>query len=132
MTCKTDTISVLDHARRMIIWTATTTSIPGRPWNHARDCCGTEIDFYSYGDTESRFGWEIDHAIPLSRGGVDELANMVALQWRHNRSKGTMTAAEYARDLAATDEALRQLSEEPLPQMVMDGLKRLFKGSKSR
>lgn len=36
---------------------------------------------------ESKYGWEIDHLRPLSRGGSDEISNLYALHWRNNNKK---------------------------------------------
>ena len=69
-------------------------------WNKARkvegfdpalirkDSCGAWILRSEYGNTESIYGWEIDHIYPLSRGGDDNPQNLRALQWSNNRSKG--------------------------------------------
>jgi hypothetical protein len=70
-------------------------------WNKARfasgydpnfrrlDACGAFIDRPKYGDatSETGTGWEIDHVIPVSRGGTDDLMNLQALHWRNNRHK---------------------------------------------
>lgn len=39
---------------------------------------------------ESQFGWEIDHIVPVSSGGTDELENLQALHWENNASKGEL------------------------------------------
>lgn len=82
-------------------------------WNKARiapgfdpnvrriDACGAFIDRAKYGDTASRTnnGWEIDHIVPVSRGGSDEPANLQPLQWSNNREKGdslSLAPAQYA------------------------------------
>jgi len=70
-------------------------------WNKARkvvgfdpdlirqDLCGATIEWYLYGNTTSGGrGWEIDHIVPVSRGGTDDLQNLQPLQWQNNRSKG--------------------------------------------
>jgi hypothetical protein len=33
-------------------------------------------------------GWEIDHIIPVARGGTDDLSNLQPLTVEHNRMKG--------------------------------------------
>ncbi|KUG25132.1 hypothetical protein ASZ90_005048 [hydrocarbon metagenome] len=33
------------------------------------------------------YGWEIDHIIPLSLGGTDDIANLQPLHWENNRKK---------------------------------------------
>ncbi|GAN16110.1 HNH endonuclease [Legionella pneumophila] len=51
------------------------------------DTCVKLIRFSDYGNVYSVYGWEIDHIIPVSRGGTDNLANLQALQWKTNRKK---------------------------------------------
>ena len=38
-----------------------------------------------YGNTASKFGWEIVRRHPLNEGGGDELENLQAVQWENNR-----------------------------------------------
>jgi len=52
------------------------------------DACGALMVFLCYGDTNSKFGWEVDHIVPVSAGGSDALSNLQPLQWQNNRSKG--------------------------------------------
>jgi hypothetical protein len=52
-----------------------------------QDVCGFFMIRSEYGKT-SRYGWEIDHKRPVSKGGGDSLANLQPLHWRNNRSKG--------------------------------------------
>ena len=34
------------------------------------------------GNHSSKYGWEIDHVVPLDKGGTDEVANLQPLQWQ--------------------------------------------------
>jgi hypothetical protein len=54
------------------------------------DAWGWTIVRSDYGNNRSRYGWEIDHIIPVSQGGGDELTNLQPLQWENNRRKDEM------------------------------------------
>lgn len=69
-------------------------------WEHARkiegydntmfrqDACGAWIILNQYGNRDNGFGWEIDHILPISKGGPDTADNLRALQHQNNASKG--------------------------------------------
>lgn len=52
------------------------------------DAYGSLIWKEGYGNTNSRFGWEIGHKRPPSVGGKDELENLQPLQWENIRRNG--------------------------------------------
>ena len=64
------------------VWEA---SFPGRA--QAQDHCGAWIAKSAHG-LQSAQGWEIDHIVPVARGGTDALSNLRPLHWRNNDAKG--------------------------------------------
>lgn len=52
------------------------------------DMCGDVMKFPEHGNENSKFGWEIDHIRPVSKGGTDDLNNLQPLYWKNNRKKG--------------------------------------------
>lgn len=62
--------------------------IPGyAPSEWRCDTCGNYMFRGDYGDTNSRYGWEVDHIKPIAEGGGDDLGNLQPLQWENNRAK---------------------------------------------
>jgi hypothetical protein len=71
------------------VWNQATIVLGINPNVLRKDICGAWIERSQYGETVNEGkGWEIDHIIPLSRDGTDDLSNLQALQWQNNRRKG--------------------------------------------
>jgi len=71
------------------VWNKAITVLGADPNVLRKDICGAWIERSRYGETTSEGrGWEIDHIVPVSRGGTDVLSNFQALQWQNNRRKG--------------------------------------------
>jgi len=76
------------HQRKSAAWNRAK-EIPNYDKNVWRwDCYGRPIRWHDHGNRNSEHGWEIDHVIPVSKGGGDHLPNLQALHWRHNVAKG--------------------------------------------
>ena len=52
------------------------------------DAYGAHIWRQAYGNTNSKFGWQIGRKNPVSKGGKDDLENLQPLQWENNRRYG--------------------------------------------
>ena len=63
------------------------------------DVCGTWMSWQAYGNRDSQYGWEIDHATPVARGGSDAIGNLRPLHWKNNarKSDGALACAVSAR-----------------------------------
>lgn len=51
-----------------------------------QDAFGAVIRRDEHG-TIGEYGWEIDHVVPETWGGTDDLSNLQPLHWRNNKAK---------------------------------------------
>jgi 5-methylcytosine-specific restriction endonuclease McrA len=91
--------SQFDDATIQAVWNKARLMLGANPSARRMDVCGAVIDRSKYGSTEETgTGWEVDHIIPVCRGGTDDLSNLQPLQWQNNRRKGDnfpLTPAQY-------------------------------------
>ncbi len=60
--------------------------------------CHGKLSFSNYSSPGSRGAWEVEHSVPKSKGGSDNLNNLFAAHISCNREKGTLntkTARSY-------------------------------------
>ncbi len=77
-----------DQATIELVWRKGQPIPDYNPNEIRKDLCGAWIKRDNYGNTNSQWGWEIDHNHPVSKSGSDDLGNLQPLQWQNNRHKG--------------------------------------------
>jgi len=79
---KTFSASIIDA-----VWQKATIVAGKNPNEIRKDSCGAWIKKSEYGNTDSQFGWEVDHIKPIVKKGSSYLSNLQPLQWQNNRHK---------------------------------------------
>lgn len=51
------------------------------------DESGAIIQFSQFGE-QTEYGWTIDHVLPVSKGGTDDIRNLDPSHWKNNQAKG--------------------------------------------
>ncbi len=64
--------------------------------------CGKQLSWGNYGRVGERGAWEVDHSVPLSRGGTNYYRNLWPACVGCNTEKATLTGSEYMRSTGTT------------------------------
>jgi hypothetical protein len=81
------TTTQYNHATLSAIWAKAQIVNTQDPNQYRKDSYGSWIAWSQYGST-SQYGWEVDHIVPVSLYGSDQLSNLQPLHWQNNRRKG--------------------------------------------
>lgn len=71
-----------------LVWEKAQKDSNNNPAVFRKDYAGAWIRRDAYGDIGNAYGWEIDHMLPSSMGGGDDINNLVPLHCQNNRRKG--------------------------------------------
>ena len=80
-------IWMLDEVAEQVWNKATRVSDANEAKGFRKDQCGAWILKSAHGDRSSPWGWEIDHIIPTSQSGTNQIGNLRPLHWRNNAAR---------------------------------------------
>ncbi len=94
-----------------------------------KDCCGALILKSEFGNRNSKFGWEIDHVYPLSKGGDDNFLNLRPMQWENNVAKGDSFPVYNSVVKAEGSDNVHRDSQRKVNNELREKLRQLYKFS---
>jgi len=95
------------------------------PNKFRQDVCGAWMAWDNYGK-ETAIGWEVDHVLPVSKGGTDHTDNLRAMHWQNNRSKADDFPTYKSAVTAKEKENIASVNELTINSPTLKQLKQLY------
>ena len=108
------------------VWEKATQIEGFNPGTVRKDCCGALILRTEYGNRNSKFGWEMDHVFPLSKGGGNDLLNLRPMQWENNAAKGDDFPVYNSAVSAEGNDNVHEASQYRINTSLMEKLKEIY------
>jgi 5-methylcytosine-specific restriction endonuclease McrA len=80
-------IKAHQHEKKRAIWNKGNIAPGRRPEEYRLDHYGALMKWSEYGNQNHKYGWQVDHIVPLSAGGNDDLDNLRPVFWLNNQAR---------------------------------------------
>jgi hypothetical protein len=77
-----------DEQMKLKVWAKGVIILDYEPSKWRRDIYGFVMKYSDYEISDSEYSWQIDHILPVARGGGDEYQNLQPLHRKNNLAKG--------------------------------------------